>query len=306
MSDRNIWTLITGLALLSGAGLIAGHFQIVLGEPGFVQGIALASAYAWAARHLPSFPRIAMFLVASAQLTFLGISTNVLSYMAATPALPFQDAAFARIDAALGWDWPAYYRFFVERPTLLPYTSLFYNSIALSGLIPIVLAALGDRLRLQRFVLAAALTLAATIAISAFVPAMGAYFHHGLDIHAEGLFTEGYTYQLARLPFIRDGSLRVILPSTLGGVIMFPSFHAAVAVLIIWALWSVWWLRPVVAILGGGMLLATPLCGGHYFIDVLAGSAIAVLSILVTRQTAHFADGERRFQAIVSSCFARW
>ena len=113
---------------------------------------ALASAYALAARHLPSFPRITMFLVASAQLTFLGIATGVLSYAAATPALPLQDAALAQADAALGFDWAAYYRFFVERPTLFPYATLFYASIAFAAVIPFALAAVGDKLRLQRFV----------------------------------------------------------------------------------------------------------------------------------------------------------
>jgi hypothetical protein len=29
-------------------------------------------------------------------------------------------------------------------------------------------------------------------------------------------------------------------------------------------------------------------------------------SRLMTPKTAYFGDGERRFQAIVSSCFARW
>jgi hypothetical protein len=294
MSDRNIWTLITGLALLSGAGLMVCHFQLVL-EPELVHSIALASAYALAARHLPSFPRITMFLVASAQLTFLGMTTGVLSYVAATPALPLQDAALARADAALGFDWAAYYRFFVERPTLFPYATLFYAAIAFAAAIPFALAAVGDKVRLQRFVLASAITLIATVAISAAVPAMGAYFHHGLSNTVEGLTTSGYTAQLGRLPFVRDGSLKVLVPSEMGGVIMFPSFHAASAVLMIWALWRVWWLRPVVAILTGGLLLVTPLCGGHYFTDVLAGSAIAVLWIMVARQTT---AGEEKSPAL--------
>jgi len=57
----------------------------------------------------------------------------------------------------------------------------------------------------------------------------------------------------------------------LAAFITFPSFHAAAAVLALWALWSVWWLRPLALIANVSMLLATPLVGGHYFVDVIAG-----------------------------------
>jgi membrane-associated phospholipid phosphatase len=40
--------------------------------------------------------------------------------------------------------------------------------------------------------------------------------------------------------------------------------------------------------MNGAMILATPLVGGHYFIDVFAGIAVAVVSILLARQIAEF------------------
>ena len=40
-------------------------------------------------------------------------------------------------------------------------------------------------------------------------------------------------------------------------------------------------------------------------VNKTADERIATLTAIV-RMLAHFADGERRFQAIVSSCFARW
>ncbi|HET7491066.1 MAG TPA: phosphatase PAP2 family protein [Bradyrhizobium sp.] len=43
-------------------------------------------------------------------------------------------------------------------------------------------------------------------------------------------------------------------------------------------------LRPVVAILSAGMVLVTPLVGGHYFTDVIAGLAIAALAIWYTQK----------------------
>ena len=64
----------------------------------------------------------------------------------------------------------------------------------------------------------------------------------------------------------------------------FPSFHAASAVLYAWALWPVRWMRPIVVLAFGAMLAATPINGGHYLIDIIAGTAIAVLAIVAARR----------------------
>ena len=42
-------------------------------------------------------------------------------------------------------------------------------------------------------------------------------------------------------------------------------------------------MRPFALIANGGMLLATPLVGGHYFVDVFAGAGIAVLAIATAK-----------------------
>jgi membrane-associated phospholipid phosphatase len=70
----------------------------------------------------------------------------------------------------------------------------------------------------------------------------------------------------------------------LGGIVTFPSFHAASAVLYAWALWPVRWMRPIVVLAFTAMLAATPINGGHYLIDIIAGTAIAILAIAAARR----------------------
>ena len=70
----------------------------------------------------------------------------------------------------------------------------------------------------------------------------------------------------------------------LAGIVTFPSFHAASAALYAWALWPSRLLRPIVVLANGAMLAATPIVGGHYFIDVIAGVAIAALAIVAARR----------------------
>jgi membrane-associated phospholipid phosphatase len=68
--------------------------------------------------------------------------------------------------------------------------------------------------------------------------------------------------------------------------VSFPSFHAAAAILFLWAFWPVRWIWPIAMVANCAMLLATPIGGGHYFVDIFAGIAIAAISIMtVTRIT---------------------
>jgi membrane-associated phospholipid phosphatase len=89
---------------------------------------------------------------------------------------------------------------------------------------------------------------------------------------------------MRHLPLLRDGKLRVLEIGQLTGIVTFPSFHAAAAILYLWALWANSWMRVIALICNALLLLSTPIDGGHYFIDVIAGVSLAILSILVVRR----------------------
>jgi membrane-associated phospholipid phosphatase len=73
------------------------------------------------------------------------------------------------------------------------------------------------------------------------------------------------------------------------GIITFPSLHAALALIITVALWPIPILRWVTIAINTLMLVSIPVDGGHYFIDVLAGLAIASASIVAAKRIAEFA-----------------
>jgi membrane-associated phospholipid phosphatase len=196
-----------------------------------------------------------------------------------------QDANLARLDQLLGLDWRSYYRFIYERPALVPYVYLGYAMITWPTFgVPIVLGLTKHYFRLQQFTFACMLTVVATALISSLLPAVGTYYEYGISADLPAFRASGYLIQLHELPLVRDGSLRVLDFKNLGGIITFPSFHAAAAVLALWAFWGVWWMRPLALIANVGMLLATPLVGGHYFVDVFAGIALAMLAIAAARR----------------------
>ena len=147
-----------------------------------------------------------------------------------------------------------------------------------------MLALTARYVRLQLFMLAMSVALAVTIAISAIVPAIGTYY--GLQLpaaHFPEINTAVYAGQLRDILALRDGSLHELRLFFLSGIVSFPSFHAASAVLYIWALWPVRWIAGIAALLNALMIAATPAIGAHYVIDIVAGIAVAAASIWVTK-----------------------
>lgn len=127
---------------------------------------------------------------------------------------------------------------------------------------PIVLGLTGQYIRLQQFVMASTLALAVVIVVSSLLPAIGTYFHFALPSDTELFQANGYGGQASDIPMLRDGTFRALNIAKLGDILTFPSFHAATALLSIWSLWVIWWLRPALLMLNVGMLVATPLVGG--------------------------------------------
>jgi PAP2 superfamily protein len=221
-----------------------------------------------------------------AQLVLITAIMAPLTYIAASTNLPMQDANLLAIDRALGLNWVVYVDFVEDHPTLAAFLNVGYNMIRWPIFaIPVVLAAIGAYRRVEEFAFAFGAALAVTTVLSALVPAIVVYQQIGLDPTSLQHINPGaYLDQLRDLPPTREGVLRHLEPLGLGGIVTFPSFHTASSVLDVWALWPARWFRPIVLAVNGLMLAATPVNGGHYFVDLIAGMAIAVLAILAARQ----------------------
>ena len=72
--------------------------------------------------------------------------------------------------------------------------------------------------------------------------------------------------------------------SFFGGLISFPSYHASVAVLCIWACWRIPGINLAFLAINCLMLAATPTHGSHYLVDIIGGALIAGLSVAAARQ----------------------
>jgi hypothetical protein len=299
------WIVTGAMAATLALSLAFSDFSIgTVGLLAAIGYIALYAGFAHANARSPTRrdPQVMFVLGGSAQITLTTAALAPLTYVAASAHFPMQDATLLAVDRAMGFDWAAYAGFVDSHPQLASWLNCGYGMIGWPIFaIPVILAAKRSYLRIEEFTFAFGLALAATTIISALVPAIGVYQEIGLDpASLTHIDPRAYLDQLRDLPPTRDGSLRHLELLGLGGIVTFPSFHAASAVLYAWALWPLRWLRPLILLINGAMLAATPLNGGHYFADVLAGVAVAALAIFAARQVGRLIARRVSYRAPVA------
>ncbi len=282
--DAN-WILVGTMGSLLGCGLIVTGLRLEPVAYGVTIIIALTLLaivyYHRRTRAERADPKLMFSLGAIGQVIVVCTFVGPLSYVACASGWPLQDQALLAIDRALGMDPEPIARFVNDHPWLAGILAKAYGLIKWPLLgIPVVLALTARYVRLQVFMLAMSLALAVTIAISAVIPAIGTYY--GLQLpaaHFPNIPSAVYAGQLRDILALREGSLRQLELFYLSGVVSFPSFHAASAVLYMWALWPVRGIGGIAAALNLLMIAATPVIGAHYMIDVFGGIALAATSI---------------------------
>lgn len=272
--------------------LASGHFDIdaraysLLG----LLAVALSGAGLYYA-HIRTEASLGAMLIATAFLIGMSASFSVLNYLLLTVAGPRIDAPLAAIDRAMGFDWPALMTVVARHPLANAGLQLVYVSV-LPQIAALVLC-LGFRgLPEQIYKLCIAVAAGAAICIAAWTvaPSFGAFSVYTLPPAIAGhmaLALDGhYAHELVRL--LADGPGR-ISPEAAKGLIGFPSYHAVLALLV------VWYARPVPVVcwlalaIDAVVLVATPIQGGHHLIDVLAGFVVAALAIRAADGAARFA-----------------
>jgi membrane-associated phospholipid phosphatase len=221
-----------------------------------------------------------------------------LSYLAAATNLPLQDHMLDAADRALGLDWQALLGWMNASPGVYAVLRPIYFSLTLQMTAAVLsLAFTGRLLRLRVYVLSFILAALITIAISALLPAAGAWPYYGLTAADSPHLTPAVSTSWPVFYGLRDGSFRALTAIGSEGIISFPSLHAALAVIVVLALWPIPILRWAILALNIAMLAATPIDGSHYFTDVFAGVGLAVLCFVASLRIATLAQWPRHAAA---------
>jgi membrane-associated phospholipid phosphatase len=203
-------------------------------------------------------------------------------------AFPLQDQLFANADMALALKWLDY-AYWVDRHDLVQRSfQLAYDSIKFQIALPLVVLAFSNRLNdIRVYLLAFAIAFILTIVISALMPAAGPI-----------AFVDRATFNILRFtgatPLDHLMRLRetgpLILNDPPGGIATFPSFHATIAILTPMALRNYPRIFIVLIISNAAMLGGTVTEGAHYFVDLLAGGAMAFVAYALAKRIIRLED----------------
>ena len=219
-----------------------------------------------------------------------GIETTTLALVQGLPTIfiifpllaisaPLADSWLAQTDRTIGFDWLQFIALFKGHDQILAAVVAVYRSLfSQPFLILPALVVFGHSERAWATVTALSIALAVALLIYPFAPAVAAFAHFGVSpadfpLPSTVPWTTGPVVQA-----IKHGG-RIVTDDSLKGLITFPSYHAAVAVIFAWAAWPVRWLRYPLAVLNAVMLVSCIIVGAHYLIDVIAGVAIGLSSV---------------------------
>ena len=229
-------------------------------------------------------------LLACMQILLFTACFTVLMYSLAALGAPLADDFLMTADATLGVHTPDIVRWSQSHPWLYEGIGWAYDSVIVQTLcVILILGFRGDRREVEQYVLRFMVALLITAALFSAMPAKGPFATYGLEARPT---QQRY---LQHLEGLRSGELRSVSLREAEGLVTFPSFHTTWAILLAAAFWHRKRLFIPFALLNGVVIAGTLTTGWHYFVDVLGGVAVAVVTILLSRRLRRWIDaGEQR------------
>ncbi len=271
------WTLTLIVTCVDAAWLALGGWSVPWSTVGVIAAAVALFFAPLANRRYRNDPRIGTTLRSAALLVAFWITGATLSYLVVSTNAPLVDASLAAWDHALGFDWLALHAWLQTHPSARAALHLAYYSGLAQLVLVVLLLGFGARpARLEEFMRLFIVACLVTTVLSGFFPAAGAWKHYEL----------GKSFDLSLLShfeLLRNGQLREIPLGRLQGLVAIPSLHSAMAVLLIYVMRGTL-VHPIFVTLNTAMLVSTPINGGHYLVDVLAGVALALGLITLERQ----------------------
>lgn len=254
-----------GLVSLNGAGWVVALLALA---------ISLAMLSLMIRRLSRPLLAVSDLLESLVQLLVLGAFVVPFASLMASLDLPLIDDALMRADHALGFDWSTASAWVARYPVVDVAFRWAYTSIIWQAALALVIGSYArPGKRNAELIWLYLINVLTCIILSAVLPAIG-------EIGDVGM--KGIDELLA----LRDGQWTLMSASS-GGIVTFPSFHAGLAVIFTYSVRHYRWALVCLAPLNLVMLASTPTVGGHYLVDVIAGVAIAIGSIVLIRAVRH-------------------
>lgn len=208
----------------------------------------------------------------------------IATYLAYTFDIPLADDHLVMMDKSLGFDWMAFIQLVDSHEQLSNWLNTAYGSLKYQlFLTPIFLCILGQVPRAFAFMFGYALMAIIASAITIWFPAVGTYSIYEIDPAILQHINVKYGYHfLEEFNAVRNGSAFTLSGETAAGIVTFPSVHAGMGFLIIWALWRTKLLKWPCIVLNLSMAVSAISHANHYLVDVIAGLPLAGIVVLIS------------------------
>ena len=202
------------------------------------------------------------------------------------------DTTLLKWDQFLGFNWTQFSRLFADPKAYLVLFTV-YDLFRLEGAYILGFLCLSGQInKAWQLLTAASACLLVSVFMMLWFAADGSFVGCGLKV-------EGLPYHATLCTYgpiihgLKDGAIRTIDASMYYGLVSFPSFHVAGALLLVWAVWR-WrigrWLSLIFNVLMG---IAAIVIGGHYFVDIIGGLILGLAAILIVKRLIPDAALER-------------
>lgn len=301
--QRLLFAIVAAIAAIDVAWGFLGHFDVDVWAYARLAALSVALAaggvYYQRVRRSDS---LAAMLSATAFLIAFSAGFSLLNYFLLTIAGARIDDFLAEIDRSMGVNWPAMIAFASRHPLAnLVLHVLYVSLLPQIAILAVCLAGSRHTAETYKFCVALAAGAGMTVAFWTLFPSFGAFsiydVPHALSARLNLELDGTYAHDLVRLLMHGPGR---ISPGETKGLIGFPSYHATMAALVTWYARPLRWLRWPFLFANIGVLIATPIHGGHHVVDVVAGIAVAVFAAWAS---ASLARGSRS-TAIVPDALA--
>jgi membrane-associated phospholipid phosphatase len=206
---------------------------------------------------------------AAAFIGFVSVSTPI-TYLCARTRHEMIDFPLRQFDHALGFDWDSWNQFIQSMPAANLVLDVSYKSLLPQAIIALFfLPRIGNGRRAFELIRQGTLAMAITCLLFWLFPAMGA---------AKAEWTSD-------MELLRGSSPLGFDIRHLKGIISFPSFHAVIGVLFVYACRGTRLLLPAI-VLNALMVTSALSEGKHYLTDVVVGLFVALVSIVGTEWLA--------------------
>ena len=212
--------------------------------------------------------------------------SGILSYLGTRASLPEVDHQLAAWDKALGLDWPGFVYWAASQPLICDWAVIVYDKpfFVLPFMIMALLVLTKKAHRFEELVSFTLITMLITLIIGTLMPAGSPYAYHGISVDITAKFHaiadatyNNFFYQ------VRSGQIRAMDMENRQGLIAFPSYHTVVALMLTLYVRDFAGSIGPMALVSLGIILATPLIGGHYFVDILGGIVVAMVAFWLAR-----------------------